>query len=190
MVEQEVPWRVWTVPNALSLLRLVGIPVYLWLLLSHHDVWAFWVLVISSFTDWADGKIARTYNLTSRVGQLLDPLADRLYIIATIVGLALRSIIPWWLVVVLLAREVFVFSFGPALRAHRLPIPAVHFSGKAATLCLVVGFPLVLLGATDLPIATVANWIGWAFVWWGTALYWFAGFLYAIQIRRMIAAVS
>lgn len=184
-----MPWRVWTVPNALSAVRLLGVPLFLWLLLNHHDLWAFAVLVVSGFTDWADGKIARRYNLVSRVGQLLDPLADRLYIVSTVVGLAIRSIIPWWLVVVLVAREVFVFSFGPALRANKLPIPSVHFSGKAATLCLIVGFPLILLGATDLPVATAANWIGWAFAWWGTGLYWFAGILYAVQIRSMIAAV-
>ena len=99
--------QVVTLPNVLSFLRLVGVPVFLWLILTGHDGWALAVLAASGISDYLDGKIARHYGLVSRIGQLLDPLADRLYILSTLLGLAYRDIIPWWLVGILVAREVF-----------------------------------------------------------------------------------
>jgi len=178
--------RIWTVPNVLSMLRLVAVPVFLWLLLEHHDLWAFFVLAASGVTDYLDGKIARHYGLVTRLGQLLDPAADRLYIVSTLIGLAYRSIIPWWLVVVLLAREIFVAGLAPVLRRHRLPIPPVHFIGKLATFCLIYAFPLILLGQQNGPIGDGALPLGWSFAWWGVALYWVAGIMYAWQVRGMV----
>lgn len=176
-----------TVPNALSTLRLLGVPLFLYLILAHHDGWALLVLALSGVTDYLDGKIARRYNLVSKLGQYLDPLADRLYIASTLFGLAWREIIPWWLVVLLLARDVFVAGFYPVVRAKRLPIPEVHYIGKAATFNLIYAFPLVLLGVGDNAFASVAQPIGWAFVWWGTVLYWIGGLLYARQVAGMVA---
>src|SRR6476619_3770 len=99
--------EVFTLPNILSMLRLVGVPLFLWLVLAHQDGWALTVLALSGVSDYLDGKIARRFGMVSRVGQLLDPLADRLYILSTLLGLAWRDIIPWWLVAVLLGRELF-----------------------------------------------------------------------------------
>nr|WP_212756164.1 CDP-alcohol phosphatidyltransferase family protein [Flexivirga aerilata] len=181
--------QLWTVPNLLSVARLIGVPVFLWLIATRHDLWAFWVLVISGVTDYLDGQIARRFGQVTRLGQLLDPLADRLYILSTIVALAWRSMIPWWLVVALLAREVMVFALGPTLRKHQLPIPPVHFIGKAATFCLIYGFPLVLLGSLDNGWGHTGRVVGWAFVWWGTALYWLAGLMYVGQVRGMVQRV-
>ncbi|MBB2891734.1 CDP-alcohol phosphatidyltransferase family protein [Flexivirga oryzae] len=178
--------QVWTVPNLLSIGRLVCVPVFLWLIATDHRLWALWVLVGSGITDYLDGKIARKYGLVTRLGQLLDPAADRLYILSTIVALAWKSIIPWWLVAVLLVREVMVFALGPTLRKHRLPIPPVHFVGKSATFCLIYGFPLVLLGSLDNVWGHVARPIGWSFIWWGTVLYWLAGVMYVGQVRGMV----
>jgi cardiolipin synthase (CMP-forming) len=178
--------QIWTVPNLLSIGRLIGVPVFLWLMAGDHRLWAFWLLVISGVTDYLDGKIARRFNLVTRLGQLLDPAADRLYILSTIVALAWKNIIPWWLVVALLLREVMVFALGPTLRKHRLPIPPVHFIGKSATFCLIYGFPLVLLGSLDNTWGEVARPIGWSFVWWGTVLYWLAGLMYVGQVRGMV----
>ncbi|MBD2758788.1 CDP-alcohol phosphatidyltransferase family protein [Yimella sp. cx-573] len=182
----EVSGRIVTVPNALSFLRLLGAPFFFWLILAEHDWWALLVLVISGFTDYADGKLARMLGQTSRLGQLLDPAADRLYILATIVALAVREVIPWWLVGVLLGREVFVAALGPVIRRHRLPLPPVSFIGKAATFNLIYAFPLVLLGEQGGAVGEFARPLGWAFVWWGTALYWVAGFFYAVQVRQMV----
>ncbi len=178
--------RIWTVPNLLSTSRLVGVPIFLVLIVERQDLWAILVLVLSGVTDYLDGKVARAYGLVSRLGQLLDPIADRLYILSTLLGLAWRDIIPWWLVVVLIAREFFVLSFGPLLKIHRLPIPPVHFIGKAATFNLIYAFPTVLLGQQPGIVGDIALPIGWGFVWWGTGLYWVAGVMYGEQIRQMV----
>jgi len=181
--------RVWTVPNALSMLRLVGVPIFLWLILSRHDDWAVVVLTISGVTDYLDGKIARAYNLVSSVGQLLDPLADRLYILSTLLGLAWREIIPWWLVAVLVGREVFGTALLMVVRHYGYRALPVHFIGKAATFDLLWAFPVILLGQGASLFATVVLPIGWAFAFWGTALYWVAGGMYAVQTRDVVRAV-
>jgi cardiolipin synthase len=173
--------RVWTVPNALSMLRLVGVPIFLWLILSRQDGWAVVVLTVSGVSDYLDGKIARAYNLVSSVGQLLDPLADRLYILSTLLGLAWRGIIPWWLV-----REVFGTALLLVVRHHGYRALPVHFIGKAATFDLLWAFPVILLGQSGSIFSTIALPIGWAFAWWGTALYWVAGVLYAVQTRDVV----
>jgi len=185
--------RVLTTPNVLSMLRLVCVPIFLWLILTERDNWALLVLVLSGVSDYLDGKIARRYNLVSRVGQLLDPLADRLYILSTLLGLAWREIIPWWLVAILVSREVFGTALLLVVRHYGYRALPVHFIGKAATFDLLFAFPLILLGQGDSMSATVALPIGWAFVWWGTALYWVAGAMYAVQTRdvvRVARAVS
>jgi cardiolipin synthase (CMP-forming) len=181
--------RVLTVPNALSALRLLGVPVFLWLILAHHDGWALVLLMVSGWTDYLDGKIARRWNLISRVGQLLDPAADRLYILATLLGLAIRDVVPWWLVVVLLGREVFIAGLLPFLKSRGYTALPVHFLGKAATFCLLYAFPLLLIGQFDNVAGTVARPVGWAFTWWGTGMYWLAGILYAVQTRQVVRTV-
>ncbi len=183
--------RIVTIPNALSFLRLLGVPLFLWLVLGPHaDGWAVALLIVSGATDWLDGKIARATGQISRLGQLLDPLADRLYIAATLVGLALRGLVPWWLVVLLLARDLVLAVFLAALKRRGVTGLPVHFLGKAATFNLLFAFPLILLGADALGVAfswaDVARDLGWAFTLWGTALYWWAGLLYIEQARRFL----
>ncbi len=184
--EQAVSERVLTVPNVLSALRLVGVPVFLWAILTEHDALALVLLAASGITDWLDGKIARRYGLVSRLGQLLDPVADRLYIASTLFGLAWRDIMPWWLVAVLLARELFMAIVVLIARRHGwLGLP-VHFAGKAATFNLLYAFPLLLLGDGDGTAARIAQPIAWGFAWWGVSLYWLSGILYAMQLRRLL----
>lgn len=179
--------RVLTLPNALSMLRLLGVPLFLWAILSHRDGLALIVLAGSGITDYLDGAIARRFGLISRVGQLLDPLADRLYIVSTMFGLAWREIIPWWLVGVLLAREVFMAAVVLVARRYGWIGLPVHFIGKAATFNLLYAFPLLLLADGSSTVAQIARPIGWGFAWWGTGLYWLAGILYAVQLRRLLA---
>jgi len=167
------------------------VPLFLWLILvPEADGWAFVVLAASGVTDYLDGTIARATGQISRLGQLLDPLADRLYIAATLVGLAIRAIIPWWLVVVLLGRDLVLAVVLALLKRRGITGLPVHFLGKAATFCLICGLPLILLGAaapsTGISPAVVVRDIGWAFTIWGTALYWWAGLLYLEQARRIL----
>ena len=184
---QRVSSRVFTVPNALSALRLVGVPVFLWAILTERDTLAILLLMASGITDYLDGKIARHYGLVSRVGQLLDPVADRLYIVTTLLGLAWREIVPWWLVVVLLARELFMAVVVLVAKRHGWVGLPVHFAGKAATFNLLIAFPLLLLAEGDGVWARVAEPVGWGFAWWGTALYWVSAVLYALQLRQLLA---
>ncbi len=179
--------RVLTIPNGLSVLRLFGVPLFLWLLLGPHaDGWALTVLALSGFTDWADGVLARRLNQASALGALLDPLADRLYILATLVGLVLRNIIPLWLAVAIVGRDAILTIALAVLRRYGYAPFAVHYLGKAATFCLLYAFPLLLIGAHDGPIADVARPIAWAFTIWGTALYLWAGIVYLAQARQLV----
>ncbi len=179
--------RVWTLPNVLSLLRLAGVPLFLWLVLGPHaDGLAVLVLVVAGFTDWLDGHLARKWHLRSRLGQMLDPVADRFYILATLLGLAIRDIIPWWLVLVLVARDVVIALLVPVLKTRGYSSVPVHFLGKAATFSLLYAFPLILLGAGDSTSALLSRVIGWAFAVWGTGLYWWAGWLYIAQTITLV----
>ncbi|WP_151523418.1 CDP-alcohol phosphatidyltransferase family protein [Serinicoccus kebangsaanensis] len=178
--------RLWTVPNLLSMIRLLLVPVFVWALLERQLGWAALVLVVAGASDFADGKIARRYGLTSRLGQVLDPIADRLYIAATVVGLAAVDVIGWWLVAVLFARETFIVLLYPVVRRYRLPIPEVTFIGKAATFNLLGGFPLLLLGQVDGWWTVVSLACGWALVWWGTVLYWITGLAHGWQVADMV----
>jgi len=178
--------RVLTVPNALSLLRLLAIPLFLWLVLvPEADGWAALVLVLSAFTDYLDGYLARRWHQISRVGQLLDPVVDRLCTVATLLGLAIRDIVPWWFVALLVLRDVMLVATGPTLRRLGLTALPVHFLGKAATFNLLISFPLLLLGAGSGTAAAIASTFGWAFAIWGAALYWWSGLLYVEQVRRL-----
>ncbi len=179
--------RVWTIPNALSALRLVGIVVFLWLVLvPKWDLAAFAVLVASGITDYLDGYLARRLRQHSALGELLDPVADRLYILAVVIGLALRDVIPWWLAVLLPLRDVLMWGLVPLLRTRGYSALPVHFLGKAATFNLLYAFPLLLLGDGDSVVATLARVLGWSFAVWGIALYWWAGLLYCWQVRQLL----
>ena len=179
--------RVLTWPNLLSIARLCGVPVFLWLVLGPEwDGWALVLLMVSGITDWLDGKLARTLNQSSKLGQILDPVADRCYILAVVIGLAIRDIIPWWLAVSLPLRDVFLFSLVPFLRTRGYSALPVHFLGKAATASLLYAFPLLLLGDGEGTVARLADVFGWAFAIWGTGLYWWAGFLYAYQVSQLM----
>ncbi|HNE88553.1 MAG TPA: CDP-diacylglycerol--glycerol-3-phosphate 3-phosphatidyltransferase [Actinomycetota bacterium] len=181
--------RVLTVPNILSALRLLGVPLFLWLILvPEADWWAIVVLAIAGFTDWLDGYLARKWHQISRVGQLLDPIADRLYILATLIGLLLRGIVPLWFVLLLVSRDLIMSVVLAVLKRRGVTGLPVHFLGKAATFCLLYAFPLLLLGDGTGWLADTAKIVGWAFAVWGTALYWWAAVLYLGQARRIMAA--
>jgi cardiolipin synthase len=190
VVDREaLPDRVWTVPNALSVLRLLGVPLFLWLLLGPEaDGWALAVLMVSGFTDWLDGKLARWLDQGSRLGALLDPAADRLYIVAALIALALRGIVPAWLVAVLVGREVVLGIALLVLRRYGYPPLQVHYLGKAATLLLLYAFPGLLLAYGSNPVAAVAEPIAWALTIWGTALYVLSGAFYLVQVAGIVRA--
>jgi cardiolipin synthase len=180
-----------TLPNLVSLVRLLGVPFFLWFVLGPHwDLAALGVLAVAGVTDWLDGYLARRLRQQSRVGELLDPVADRLYILAVVIGLAWRDIIPWWVAVVLPARDAFLWCLVPFLRTRGYNALPVHFLGKAATFNLLYAFPLLILGDGQGVVAELALVFGWAFTIWGIGLYWWAGLLYAWQVRTLLATTE
>jgi len=179
--------QAFNVPNMLSLLRLAGVPVFLWLLLGpKEDGWALAVLVFSALTDWLDGKLARWLNQMSRLGSLLDPAADRLYILATLIAFLLREIIPWWVVVPLLVREAVLGVCVLTLRRRGFAPPEVTYIGKGATFVLMYAFPFLLLTQGGSDVAAIARPIGYAFTIWGGVLYLWSGVLYVVQARNAL----
>lgn len=176
-----------SVPNLLSLLRLLLVPVFLWLLLADHLIWALIVLAAAGASDWLDGVIARKFNQITELGKVLDPAADRLYIFATLIGLTINGNIPLWLAVVIIARDVMLLLVYPLLATHGYgPLP-VHFLGKAGTFALLYALPLLLMAdiwpQADFLILPLA----WAFAYWGIAMYWIAGFIYVNQVRKLLS---
>jgi CDP-diacylglycerol--glycerol-3-phosphate 3-phosphatidyltransferase len=187
-----LPDRVWTVPNALSVLRLLGVPLFLWLLLGPQaDGWAVVVLMVAGATDWLDGKLARALGQSSKLGALLDPAADRLYIVATLIAFVLREVVPLWVVAVLVGRELVLGLTLVMLRCAGWPPLQVHYLGKAATFLLLYAFPLLLLADGDGPVASFVRPVAYALTIWGAALYLLAGVFYVVQaaglVRRSLA---
>jgi cardiolipin synthase len=185
--DEHVSSDVLTLPNVLSMARLVLIPVFIWVaLVPEDDGWAFAILAISSVTDWLDGVIARRFNMISRFGQLLDPVADRLFVVSTILVLAVRDIVPWWLVVVLVLRDVVMGAIQLVVNRRGVPPLPVHYVGKAATLCLMYGMPILFLTTGDDVLSDIATPLAWAFIIWGTGIYWWSAILYAEQASAVL----
>src|SRR5690554_60740 len=183
---QAVSSRVFTIPNVLSMFRLLMVPVFLILVIGGSDVLALVVLVVSSATDFLDGLLARRLNQVTRLGQLLDPAADRLFIFATLIGLAVRDIVPWWLAAVIVARDLALVLLGVVLANHGFGPIRVHRLGKIATAALFYALPVLMLGQAFPPLAWLTDPVGWACVLWGAFLYWWAGWRYIGLGRRML----
>jgi cardiolipin synthase len=183
--------RILTVPNLISLTRLLGVPLFLYLFLVPHAYgWTALVLLLGGTSDWVDGYLARRLGQVSRLGELLDPLADRLYILATLIAFTVGGVVPWLFTAALLLREVMLIGCLVVLRrAGYGPLP-VHYLGKTATFILLLGFPVLALARAGTAVAPVAGAIGWALAWWGVVLYWAAGALYLIQTVRLTRSGS
>jgi cardiolipin synthase len=180
--------RVLTVPNVLSVLRLVLVPVFLYLLfVAKANAWAVGVLMFSGFSDWADGKIARLVaNQSSRLGELLDPAVDRIYMVTVPVALAFYGAVPWWIVLTLIGRDVVLAATLLVLRTRGVTALPVTYIGKAATFALMSAFPLILLGQWDALWSRVVLACGWAFLIWGMAMYLWSGVLYLVQVVMVV----
>jgi cardiolipin synthase len=179
--------RVLTVPNLFTFLRLAGVPLFLWLVFGlHAEGWAVVVLAIGGTSDWVDGFLARRLNQTSRLGELLDPLADRLYIVVTVIALTIRDVIPLWFTLALLARELLLGLCLLVLRHYGYGPPPVHYVGKAATFILLFALPTLLL----LKVSPGTEWWtypgGWSLAWWGLVLYWIAALIYVVQVVGVV----
>jgi CDP-diacylglycerol--glycerol-3-phosphate 3-phosphatidyltransferase len=182
--------RVLTVPNVLSIARLVLIGVFVYLLLAADGYgWAVVVLVICGASDWADGKIARVMNQSSRLGELLDPAVDRLFMLVIPVAFVLAGIVPWWVVAILIGRDVVLAAMLPILRGRGLSALPVTYIGKAATFALMSAFVWILLGQWDALWSRVIGALGWGLLVWGIGLYLWSLVLYIIQLVMVVREV-
>jgi cardiolipin synthase len=154
--------RILTVPNFISLLRLACIPVFLWLLFSEEDRYAAaWLWGLVGATDWVDGWWARKFDVVSEFGKLIDPVTDRAVLIVGIFAVGIDGSVPWWLVIVTLARELLVAVAGLVLGALGGRRIDVTWWGKCATFGLYFAFPFLLAGASDVSFADWFRWGGW-----------------------------
>lgn len=171
--------RILTIPNALSLARLGTVPVFLWLFVSGHEEAAVIVYGAGAWTDFFDGQIARRLGQVSELGKLLDPLADRVFIVALAVALVATGGMPLWLAIAIVARDVLLLSLWPLFERRGVGRIEVNFTGKTATACLLLGLTWLALAQTDFGWAPAGETIGLAFTIAGAALYWVAGAMYA-----------
>ena len=174
------------VPNLLSFLRIALVPVFLWLLLDEMFLAAIAVLAFAGLTDFLDGYLARKLNQTTKLGKMLDPVADRLYIFATLLALSATGYVPWWLAGLVILRDVLMLLSLPVLASVGYKSLPVHYLGKASTFALLYSFPLLLMGKIFTEAAFIITPIAWAFALWGVALYWWSGFVYLWQLVLLI----
>lgn len=174
-----------TLPNAVSFLRLLTVPVFAWLIIAGNDVAALVLLIVFGATDWIDGFLARRLKQRSPLGAKLDPVADRLYILAALIALVARGIVAPYFLVILVARDVMLALLVPALKRHGVVSLPVNWVGKAGTMLLLMAFPLILVGSPASLGWAWAHWTGWAFGWAGAVAYWAAGLLYVRETIRL-----
>jgi len=176
-----------TVPNGLTAIRALGIPLFIYLTLSlEADGFAVLVLIIGGATDYFDGKIARAWNQESRLGELLDPAIDRLYIAATLVVFYIRDVVPVWLILVLVGRDLILGIMTFVMHRHSIPPFQVTYLGKAATFNLLYAFPFLLFAHSESRGSVLAFVFGWSFAAWGVALYLATGVQYFRTGWRLI----
>jgi cardiolipin synthase len=182
--------RIWTIPNVISFIRLLTVPVFFGLLVSGNDGWAVFVLILATTSDFIDGYIARRFNQITRLGMYLDPISDRLFIAASVVALVIRDMIPIALVAAVIARDLLLLAVFLARRLRINEAPKVTLLGKSATFVLFISFPIIVLGAvfpdTGLPLEE----IGWVLGVVGGVIYWLAGFDYLRQLVRTKPSIT
>ena len=169
------------IPNALTLLRALGVPLFLYLfLVADRPILSFVVIALGGITDYLDGKIARALNQTSEFGAKFDPSVDRLYIAAVVIAMASKEYLPWSLVIALLIRDLLLLFVVTYQKIRNIPFLQVSYLGKAATFNLLYAFPFLLLEE----VKYIGGWcfvIGWAFAIWGIALYFYTGLQYLVK---------
>jgi cardiolipin synthase len=179
---QRVSTAIRTVPNAVTLARLLLMPVCAYLLATCRYGWGIALTAVVGSTDWVDGWLARRTGQVSRLGQLLDPLADRLLIASVAIALVIRDVVPWQAAVLLLARDLVLLCAWPLLKRRGIEPPEVILLGKAATLVLLIALPVLTLGATGVAVADAARVLGLLGLWAGVVMYYLAGAVYVRMV--------
>lgn len=182
--------RVVTLPNLISLVRLAAVPAFLWLFLSGNENAGVAVYAVGAWTDFFDGYLARRLGAVSELGKLLDPLADRVFIIALCIALVGRGVLSAWLALAIVARDILVLGFVPILERKRVERIAVNFVGKSATAALLFGLTALAWSETTFPGAGAGAAVGSGFTVVGAGLYWAAAAMYAAEARSRLRALA
>lgn len=186
--EEVVLHKVWTIPNLISFTRMLLIPVFAWAFLTGgKDVAALVLLVVIGTTDWVDGFVARKTGQVSKLGKLLDPVADRMAIIVVLLALVFRGVVAVPLAAVLLVRDLIVSVLFPILEAKGVPRLPVNRTGKWATAFIFTGMAFAAASVLE-PVEDFASSASFALLVVGATLYWLAGALYLKALRRLAAA--
>jgi cardiolipin synthase (CMP-forming) len=177
--------RIATVPNFLSLIRILLIPLFVALILHHGTEAAGLVLLAAVVaTDWVDGYVARRTGQVSAVGKLLDPVADRLALAAALIALVVRGAFPLWAALLVLVRDALILAAGLVLLVRTKVRLDVRRIGKVATFGLMCGIPLIAWGRFGLVLHAVALPAGWGLFVAGIVLYYVATGYYASDVVR------
>jgi cardiolipin synthase len=179
---ERVSTAIRTVPNAVTLARLLLMPLCAYLLATGRFGWGIALTAVVGSTDWVDGWLARRTGQVSRLGQLLDPLADRLLIASVAIALVIQDVVPWQAAVLLLARDLVLLCAWPLLKRRGIEPPEVILLGKAATLVLLIALPVLTLGATGVAVADAARVLGLLGLWAGVVMYYLAGAVYVRMV--------
>lgn len=172
-------WRPFTVPNLITFVRLICIPVFLWLLFGLEDRLAAGVLLgILGATDWVDGWVARRYGQVSELGKIMDPLTDRLLLVTAIVAIIIDGSMPLWVALIILVREVLVSVAALVLAALGARRIDVTFAGKTATFFNMFAFPAFLVAESGVWWADIARVVAWACAAIGAVVGYYALFDY------------
>jgi cardiolipin synthase len=148
------------------------------------------VFILSGVTDFLDGWIARKFQQISKLGQILDPLADRVFIVLSLVLAGFKEVLPWWFVVAILARDVVMLFVMLTLGSRGFRVLPVNFIGKAGTAAIYCSIPILLVSFYFQQLQDLFWVIGWAAALWGVALYWIAGVIYILSAWKTLRATS
>ncbi len=187
MSEQPLPWRPFTLPNFISLVRLGCIPIFLWLLFSVEDRWAAALLLGAlGASDWVDGYIARRFNQVSELGKILDPTADRLMLLVGIFAIWVDGSVPGWIAWLALVREALVAVAALFLAAFGARKIEVTWWGKTGTFLLMFAFPFFLAGESDVFIASIFANGAWVCALVGLPIHYWSGLTYVPAAREAL----
>ena len=171
--------RIFTIPNVLSFLRLASVPVFVVLFVNDRTDAAVILYAVGAWSDFFDGWIARRFDQVTNLGKLLDPLADRIFIAALVVALVATDVLPLWVALAIVGRDVLILALYPVVHRGALQKIRVNFVGKCATAALLAGLTSLAVGETSLTWGEVFEVPGFVLVALGAVLYWVSGAMYA-----------
>ena len=190
MTQEQVSDRIFTIPNIISFIRLLFVPVFWWILLVEENVGLAAILVfLIGWTDWIDGYLARRLNQVSKLGKALDPIADRLLIASAVIGGLIAGVVPGWIAWPLIVRELFMGVVTLILVAKGGRTLEVRYLGKLSTFILYGAIPAFYLAEAGF-LEVILRPVAWISGVVGLVLYWFVAFQYVGDARRQLAEVE